>query len=104
MLDDGICKKLPLLVKNSIILFPGQTLPISSESIEIVRILQKCIQKDRIFGVICLNNGKAVRVGTTAEVYEYNDGDLMGGSLRLKAKGRQRFKILRVIMKVCKVT
>ncbi|XP_043674628.1 protein cereblon isoform X2 [Vespula pensylvanica] len=90
---------LPLLVKHSIILFPGQTLPMKSESIEVIRMLQNCIQKDHIFGVICVNNGKMVHVGTTAEVYEYYDGDLMAGSFRLKAKGRQRFKILRVIMK-----
>ncbi|XP_043674625.1 protein cereblon isoform X1 [Vespula pensylvanica] len=99
LLDDGIHRNLPLLVKHSIILFPGQTLPMKSESIEVIRMLQNCIQKDHIFGVICVNNGKMVHVGTTAEVYEYYDGDLMAGSFRLKAKGRQRFKILRVIMK-----
>ncbi|KAI4488628.1 hypothetical protein M0802_011444 [Mischocyttarus mexicanus] len=99
LLDDGIHKGLPLLVKHSIILFPGQTLPMKSENIEVIRMLQNCIQKDHIFGVICLSNGKMVHVGTTAEVYEYFDEDLLVSSFRLKAKGRQRFKILRVIMK-----
>ncbi|XP_047357739.1 protein cereblon-like [Vespa velutina] len=99
LLDDGIYKNLPLLIKNSIILFPGQTLPINSESIEITNVLQTCIRRDHIFGVICSNNGKTVRVGTTAEVYEYYDGDLIGRSFRLKAKGRQRFKIICIIMK-----
>ncbi|KAK2587505.1 hypothetical protein KPH14_003204 [Odynerus spinipes] len=98
LLDDGIYRNLPLLVKHSIILFPGQTLPMKVDGLQTINMLQNCIQKDRIFGVVCLGDEKMVRIGTTAEIYEYYDGDLGVSSFRLKAKGRQRFKILRVIM------
>ncbi|KAG7190065.1 hypothetical protein KM043_006206 [Ampulex compressa] len=95
ILDDGIYMNLPLLVKQSMVLFPGQTLPMTVFDKQIIKMFHTCIQNDRTFGVVRLDDERIVAIGTTAEIYEYTDGDLVQG-FRLKAKGRQRFKILRV--------
>ncbi|EZA51920.1 protein cereblon isoform X2 [Ooceraea biroi] len=94
ILDDGIYMNLPLLVKQSL-LFPGQTLPMTVFGARIIDMLQTCIQNNRTFGVVCDYPEKG-KIGTTAEIYEYTDSSLDYGrrEFRLKAKGRQRFKIL----------
>lgn len=96
ILDDGIYMNLPLLVKQSVVLFPGQTLPMTVHGTDTIDMLQKCIDKDRTFGVVCLGHDKMVPIGTTAEIYQYKH-DTESQGFRVKAKGRQRFKILRVI-------
>ncbi|XP_020297490.1 protein cereblon isoform X3 [Pseudomyrmex gracilis] len=109
ILDDGIYMNLPLLVKTSV-LFPGQTLPMRVFGGQTIDMLQNCIRNDRTFGVVCygyysryvteLERVGIVGIGTTAEIYEYTDGDVVDHGrreFRLKAKGRQRFKILRVL-------
>ncbi|KAG5307589.1 CRBN protein, partial [Pseudoatta argentina] len=100
ILDDGIYINLPLLVKQSV-LFPGQTLPMTVFGTQTIEMLQTCIQNDRTFGVVCYGNPDMERIGTTAEIYEYTDGGIWldhgRREFRLKAKGRQRFKILRII-------
>lgn len=101
-MDDGIYMNLPLLVKQSV-LFPGQTLPMTVFGPQIIEMLQTCIQNDRTFGVVCYGYPEMERIGTTAEIYEYTDGgwtDHGRREFRLKAKGRQRFKILRIITQV----
>lgn len=99
ILDDGIYMNLPLLVKESVMLFPGQTLPMTVLDAQTIDMLRTCIQNNRTLGVVSLGYDKMVQIGTTAEIYEcmYEDPDQ---GFRLKAKGRQRFKILRVIMQV----
>ncbi|KMQ87897.1 protein cereblon-like protein [Lasius niger] len=100
ILDDGIYINLPLLIKQSV-LFPGQTLPMTVFGAHTIDMLQNCIQNDRTFGVVCYGHPEMERIGTTAEIYEYTDGgvwmDHGRREFRLKAKGRQRFKILRII-------
>ncbi|XP_012226592.1 protein cereblon isoform X1 [Linepithema humile] len=99
ILDDGIYMNLPLLIKQSV-LFPGQTLPMTVFGAQTIEMLQNCIQNDRTFGVVCYGYPEMERIGTTAEIYEYTDGgwtDHGRREFRLKAKGRQRFKILRII-------
>lgn len=95
LLDEGIYMNLPLLIKQSVVLFPGQTLPLTVFDTETIQMLRQCITKNRIFGVVCLGYDKLISIGTTAEIYEYIEGSPMEG-FRIKAKGRQRFKILRV--------
>lgn len=58
--------------------------------------LRQCIAKDRTFGVACIRNVNSI--GTTAEIYEYTEESRMQGleEVRVKAKGRQRFKIIRM--------
>ncbi|KAL6433699.1 hypothetical protein ACFW04_005755 [Cataglyphis niger] len=100
ILDDGIYMNLPLLIKQSV-LFPGQTLPMTVFGAQTIDMLQNCIQNDRTFGVVCYGHPEMERIGTTAEIYEYTDGGIWMDhgrrEFRLKAKGRQRFKILRII-------
>lgn len=91
---------LPLLVKQSVILFPGQTLPMTVFNEQTIDMLRTCIQNNRTLGVVCLEYGKIVQVGTTAEIFECMYESPVQG-FRLKAKGRQRFKILQVITQVC---
>lgn len=98
LLDEGIYINLPLLIKQSVVLFPGQTLPMAVFGSNIIGMLEKCIQKNRTFGVVCQQADKAP-IGTTAEIYEYSQGNPEEG-FRIKAKGRQRFKIL-LMMQVC---
>lgn len=64
-----------------------------------IDMLQNCIQNDRTFGVVCYGYPEMLRIGTTAEIYEYVDGGARRG-FRLKAKGRQRFKILRITVSI----
>lgn len=73
------------------VLFPGQTLPMTVFGAHTVNMLQKCIQENRTFGVICAGIDKKALIGTTAEIYEYIDSTQ---GFCIKAKGRQRFKIL----------
>ncbi|XP_076242249.1 E3 ubiquitin ligase component cereblon [Calliopsis andreniformis] len=96
ILDDGIYMNLPLLVKKSVMLFPGQTLPMTEFDPQTIEMLRTCIQNNRTLGVVCLRYGDIVPVGTTAEIYECMDAS-PGDGFRLKAKGRQRFKILQVL-------
>ncbi|XP_076631349.1 E3 ubiquitin ligase component cereblon isoform X1 [Colletes latitarsis] len=103
LLDDGIYMNLPLLKKQSVILFPGQTLPMIGYDPLIKEMLMTCIHNNRTLGVVCLGNDKIVSVGTTAEIYACTFEDRVHG-FRLKAIGRQRFKILQVIIQGYKVS
>ncbi|XP_003696072.1 protein cereblon [Apis florea] len=96
ILDDGLYVNLPLLVKQSVMLFPGQTLPMTVFDAQTIDMIRTCIENDRTLGVVCLGYDKMVPIGTTAEIYECMYDPDQG--FRLKAKGRQRFKILRVII------
>ncbi|CAL7937660.1 unnamed protein product [Xylocopa violacea] len=95
ILDDGLYVNLPLLIKESVMLFPGQTLPMIVLEAPIIDMIKACIENDRTLGVVCIYD-KIVPIGTTAEIYECMYDHQQG--FRLKAKGRQRFKILRVII------
>ncbi|KAJ8681843.1 hypothetical protein QAD02_017635 [Eretmocerus hayati] len=96
ILDEGIYMNLPLLPMRSVVLFPGQTLPLAVFGSGVINMLDNCIQKNRTFGVVCLSDDKLEMVGTTAEIFEYTQGGEDGGFC-IKAKGRQRFKILEII-------
>ncbi|XP_011497644.1 PREDICTED: protein cereblon [Ceratosolen solmsi marchali] len=93
LLDDGIYLNLPLLIKESIILFPGQTLPLTVYNTKVIDMLSNCIEKNRTFGVVNRNGVKLASLGTTAEIYEYTRANPIEGFC-VKAKGRQRFQIL----------
>ncbi|XP_063231995.1 protein cereblon isoform X2 [Bacillus rossius redtenbacheri] len=98
MLDDDSVQTLPLLPQPGVVLVPGQTLPLSVFYPPAVSMLRRSVATDRTFGVVCVrysiqNAAKLAEVGTTAEIYEFQDEDAEAG-FRVKAKGRQRFKIL----------
>lgn len=98
ILDDDSCISLPLLTKQSL-LFPEQTLPMTVFGPQ-VDMLKTCIQNNHTFGVISYTRPKQKQIGTTAEIYEYIDSSDEENEDRrmfcLKAKGRQRFRILHV--------
>ncbi|XP_017886440.1 protein cereblon isoform X2 [Ceratina calcarata] len=96
ILDDGVYVNLPLLAKKSVMLFPGQTLPMTVFDAQTIDMIRTCIENDRTLGIVCLGYNKMVSIGTTAEIYECMYDPEQG--FRLKAKGRQRFKILGVII------
>ncbi|XP_053977543.1 protein cereblon [Hylaeus volcanicus] len=98
LLDVGVCMHLPLLVKESVMLFPGQTLPMTVIDRPTKDMLMTCINNNRTLGVVCSGHDKMASIGTTAEIYECMYKDPAQG-FHLKAKGRQRFKIIRVAIK-----
>ncbi|XP_076651200.1 E3 ubiquitin ligase component cereblon isoform X2 [Halictus rubicundus] len=94
ILDEGIYMKLPLLAQKSIMLFPGQTLSMKLDSHSLD--LKFFYQGNRTIGVVCFEYNRMVTaIGVTAEIYEMARVD---GGYAVKAKGRQRFKILKPFM------
>ncbi|XP_049791902.1 protein cereblon [Schistocerca nitens] len=98
VLDDGSLQTIPILPQPGVVLVPGQTLPLTVFYPPTVSMLRRSINTDRIFGVICIkyvNSSPATiaNVGTTAEIYEFQDEESDFG-FRIKAKGRQRFRVI----------
>nr|CAD7463682.1 unnamed protein product [Timema tahoe] len=97
MLDDDSIQTLALLPQPGVVLVPGQTLPLSVFYPPTVSMLRQSIATDRTFGVVCVSrylySPRLAEVGTTAEIYEFQEEERSAG-FRVKAKGRQRFKIL----------
>lgn len=96
ILDDGVYVSLPLLPRQFVVLFPGETLPMRVFNEETISMLQNCIENNRTFGVVPKYDLRLVPIGTTAEIYEYKQDSPLEGFC-LKAKARQRFKILRMM-------
>ncbi|KAK3860489.1 hypothetical protein Pcinc_029018 [Petrolisthes cinctipes] len=92
---------LPLLMHSSLmnlVLVPSQTLPLSIFHPLNVSMLRSVISRDRTFGIVHSKvaqdgSSEMAMYGTTAEIYEYQEDDSTG-TLSIKAKGRQRFKIM----------
>lgn len=92
---------IPLLLHSSLmnlVLVPTQTLPLSIFHPLHVSMLRNVIAKDRTFGIVHSKisqdgTSEMARYGTTAEIYEYTEEELTG-TLSIKAKGRQRFKVM----------
>lgn len=98
MLDDGSYQTLPLLPEPGVVLVPGQTLPLTVFYPPTISMLRRTISTDRTFGVVCIryissNPPTLSDVGTTAEIYEFQDEEETAG-FKIKAKGRQRFRII----------
>ncbi|RZF44225.1 hypothetical protein LSTR_LSTR003865 [Laodelphax striatellus] len=100
--EDNSLQAVTLLPPPSIVLVPGQVLPLSVDDQYTIRMLEYCIQeRDGVFGVMVkwpVRYGELSDpdyVGTTAEIYEYSKGEVEAGvtrSMTIKAKARQRFK------------
>lgn len=92
---------IPLLLHSSLmnlVLVPTQTLPLTIFHPLHVSMLRNVIAKDRTFGIVHSKmsqdgTSEKARYGTTAEIYEYQEEELTG-TLSIKAKGRQRFKVM----------
>ncbi|XP_076031486.1 E3 ubiquitin ligase component cereblon isoform X2 [Oratosquilla oratoria] len=97
LVDENDYVSMPLLLHNSLmnlVLVPGQRLPLTVFHPMHISMLKSIIAKDHTFGIVHTNSGSEMaRYGTTAEIYEFQE-DEMTGALSIKAKGRQRFRIL----------
>merc|ERR1719239_531913 len=98
---------LPLFSQMHLSLMPGQTLPLHLFHPSLVSMMRTVLASpSKAFGVISLGVDKekwAGTVGTTAHVYEVRESEevTVGGpqdqeevGLKLKAKGRQRFRLV----------
>eukprot|EP00092_Neocalanus_flemingeri_P026199 GFUD01028396.1.p1 GENE.GFUD01028396.1~~GFUD01028396.1.p1 ORF type:complete len:501 (-),score=156.82 GFUD01028396.1:23-1525(-) len=100
ILDDDLVQSLPLLSQPGLVLIPGQLLPLHLFHPSVISMMKKVIDTTKTFGVVNLradtSSWRGV-VGTTAEIFEYRDaGDPEDREvgLKIKARGRQRFKLM----------
>jgi cereblon len=102
LLDEGAIVSLPLLSIDSVVLVPGQTLPLRIQHPIYALLLQTISKSNRLFGLYnrsdeAMNNfmpGASHSVGTTAEIRNYAEEDgTRGIVVRLKVLGRQRFQV-----------
>ena len=100
ILDDEFVQSLPLFSQPGLALIPGQLLPLHLFHASVISMMKKVIDTTKTFGVVNLKaDTRSWRgvVGTTAEIFEYREaGDLEEREvgLKIKARGRQRFKLM----------
>ena len=82
---------------------PGQTLPLNFFHPTVMSMMKKLIEGTKTFGVVHQRYRVSqpgmvdeALIGTTAEIYEFREPPptSLEVGLKIKAKGRQRFKIL----------
>ncbi|XP_068225702.1 protein cereblon-like isoform X2 [Palaemon carinicauda] len=100
--DENDYVTIPLLHDNNLlmnlVLVPTQTLPMTVFHPLNISMLRNVIDKDRTFGIVHTKyieggGSEMAEYGTTAEIYEYQEEEGTG-ALSIKAKGRQRFKLI----------
>lgn len=93
VLDEMSFINLPLLTLPGVVLVPGQTLPLQIEHPSLVAMLRRLVEADRTLGIV--TSSINCSIGTTAEVRSFIEDDDGEGlsAVRLKAEGRQRFKV-----------
>lgn len=97
ILEEDIIQELVLCPHHSIVLMPGQTLPLTIFHPTVISVMRKLIDTTKTFGSVhfrYLEQGAIY--GTTAEIYEFRDPpeSSLEVGLKLKVKGRQRFRII----------
>uniref|UniRef100_UPI0035CD3D9F Protein cereblon n=1 Tax=Homo sapiens TaxID=9606 RepID=UPI0035CD3D9F len=95
--DDDSIQVIPVLPQVMMILVPGQTLPLQLFHPQEVSMVRNLIQNDRTFAVLAYSNvqEREAEFGTTAEIYAYREEQDFGIEIvKVKAIGRQRFKVL----------
>ncbi|KAK3103864.1 hypothetical protein FSP39_022508 [Pinctada imbricata] len=94
---------LPIIQLPGVVLVPGQTIPLHLFHQHTVAMLKGVVDTDKTFGIVAYrysdddNSHSMANFGTTAEMFSVKDetDDVTGlASIRIKAKGRQRFQIL----------
>lgn len=103
ILDEDLIQDLPIVSYPGIILMPGQTLPMNFFHPTIISLMKNLIGGSKTFGIV-YSRYKASQpglteeatVGTTAEIFEFREPSpqSLEVGLKIKAKGRQRFRIL----------
>ncbi|XP_015764904.1 PREDICTED: protein cereblon-like isoform X2 [Acropora digitifera] len=97
--EPGSHVTLPLLMRPDLVLVPGQTLPLHLFRPQIVSMIKNIIEKDRTFGLVNSrstgnHNQLLAAIGTTVEIFSMKEENEAGiCTLRIKATGRQRFRI-----------
>ena len=100
ILDDELVQCLPLLSQPGLVLMPGQLLPLHLFHPSVISMMKTIINTTKTFGVVNLQaDSRSWRgvVGTTAEIFEYReagDPDDREVGLKIKARGRQWFKLM----------
>jgi len=100
ILDDDHVLSLPLLSQPGLALIPGQLLPLHLFHPSVISMMKAVLNSSKIFGVVNLRaDTRSWRgvVGTTAEIFEYReaeDQEEREVGLKIKARGRQRFKLI----------
>eukprot|EP00794_Sanderia_malayensis_P007566 gene7566-8404_t len=94
--------RMPLLLLPDVTLVPGQILPLHIFNPQSVSMMQKVLQADRTFGLLNLRRDRTnlsrpqpATIGTTAEIFSAKEEIEFGiSTMRIKAEGRQRFRVL----------
>lgn len=107
--DENSTVYLPLLVQQQgTMALPGQILPLSLFHAATIRLLREAMEKDRTFGLVSTikstthSNHEPSKhrlvgtIGVTAETYEHREDDDEERGYGLKARCRQRFKVLEI--------
>lgn len=89
---------LPLFPLNSVVLFPGASIPLQIFEDRYKRMLKDCMDADSRFGICLIKSGQEVggpaephSTGTVVQIVQANEID--GGRFILSATGLQRFVI-----------
>ncbi|KAG9353236.1 hypothetical protein JZ751_017812 [Albula glossodonta] len=94
--DEDSCQTIPVLPHVTVMLIPGQTLPLQLFRPQEVSMMRTLIQRDRTFAVLAYSDSdeQQAEFGTTAEIYAYREEQEYGiETVKVKAVGRQRFKV-----------
>lgn len=103
ILDEDLIQEIPIISRPGIILMPDQTLPLNLFEPRTITLMKNLISGSKTFGVVHQRYRSSqpglvedAPIGTTAEIYEFREPTPEGleVGLKIKAKGRQRFKIL----------
>lgn len=101
--EEGTTISLPVIQLPGMVLVPGQTIPLHLFHQHTVAMLKGVMDKDNTFGIVAYRYSEEdgghiiATIGTTAEIFSVKDetDDRTGlASIRVKAKGRQRFKVI----------
>lgn len=92
-------RRIPLFPLN-VVLFPGMTLPLHIFEPRYQKMIEDCLERDKLFGVCLIQSGEEVGdsaepvgIGTTCEILSALP--LGEGRLNLATVGRERFRLLR---------
>ncbi|XP_061187454.1 protein cereblon-like [Saccostrea echinata] len=101
--EEGSTISIPVIQLPGMVLVPDQTIPLHLFHQHTVAMLKGVMDKDNTFGIVAYrfsedDGGHIIaNIGTTAEIFSVKDetDDRTGlASIRVKAKGRQRFKVM----------
>eukprot|EP00057_Strongylocentrotus_purpuratus_P031067 XP_783498.3 PREDICTED: protein cereblon [Strongylocentrotus purpuratus] len=102
VLDDECSISLPLVQLPGVVLVPGETIPLHLFNPRLISMMKHILQNNRTFGMLydsrdraSIQDSSIPDVGTTAEIFSAKEEDDGGiETMRLKAMGRQRFKVM----------